>query len=236
MHRYAIIVLTVLAMSTHADSLPDDDWEGFNRSMFAVNKTLDRWVLKPVAQSYQFVTPEPVDQSVTRFFSNLDDLFVIANNVLQLKLLDALSDSARFLVNSSLGFFGVFDVATPMGLVKHNEDFGQTLAVWGMASGPYVVWPILGPNTLRSTLGAGVHAVSGLGYGSLLADSYYEQLGLTILNNVDKRADLIRSEGLIYGDEYSFLRVVYLQRRSLLISDGKTKDEIFDDEFESDGF
>lgn len=236
MHRYAIIVLTVLAMSAHADSLPEDDWEGFNRSMFTVNKTLDHWVLKPVAQTYQFVTPKPVDQAVTRFFSNLNDLFVIANNVLQLKLLDALSDSARFLVNSSLGFFGVFDVATPMGIVKHNEDFGQTLAVWGLASGPYVVWPILGPNTLRSTLGLGVHAVSGVGYSNLLTSNYYEQLGLTILNNVDKRADLIRSESLIYGDEYSFIRVVYLQQRALLITDGKNKNEAFDDEFESDGF
>jgi len=190
---------------------------------------LDRNVAKPLAQGYQAITPKPVDDSITNFFSNLEDVLVIVNDVLQLKFGQAASDTARVLVNSTIGFFGFFDVASKIGLEKHNEDFGQTLGYWGVGSGPYLVLPVLGPSTLRDALGTGTDTVSGLSYTSV-ADNTAQTAGVFLLRNIDLRADLIASEGLITGEKYTFLRSFYLQRREYLINDGVVEDEFDDDE------
>lgn len=221
----------LLTASAEAADKPDPDpWEGFNRKVFAFNETLDRYVAKPLAQGYQYVTPQPVDDSVTNFFSNLGDVLVVVNDIGQLKFGQALADTGRFLINTTVGFFGVFDVATHIGLPKHNEDFGQTLGYWGVGTGPYLVLPVLGPSNVRDTFGEGFNWASGLGYSNI-GQSFEEQAGLFVGKNIDTRADLISSESLISGDKYVFLRSLYTQRREYLVNDGVTADSFgdFDD-------
>lgn len=231
--KYGWLMLT-LALPVHADESQDPDpWEGFNRRVFAFNEVMDRYVAKPLAQGYQAVTPQDVDDSVTHFFSNLQDVIVIANDLGQLKFGQAASDTARFLVNSTVGFFGVFDVATYIGLPKHNEDFGQTLGFWGVGTGPYLVLPVLGPSTLRDTAGDAVGTLSGLDYLAI-PDTNAKKLGAYTLRNVDVRADLIASEGLVTGDRYTFIRSFYLQRREYLVNDGESADSWEDDGWEED--
>lgn len=228
-----LLPLALATQTVVAESNDPDPWEGFNRKVFAFNETVDKYVAKPLAEGYQYVTPQPVDDSVTHFFSNLGELLVIANDVGQLKLGQAASDTARFLVNTTVGFFGVFDVASHIGLEKHNEDFGQTLGYWGVGSGPYLVLPILGPSTLRDS--SGLLFDYEYGYGiSDVASTTAETYGGYALYGADLRADLIASEGLISGDKYTFMRSFYLQRREYLINDGEVQAS-FDDDWDSFG-
>ena len=142
---------------------PQDPWEGFNRSMFELNQTLDKALIRPVAELYQKVTPDPVDRAVTNFFGNLNDVLVVMNDLLQFKIEQAVSDLGRIVANTTFGVLGLFDVATRFGLEKHDEDLGQSMGYWGMDTGPYLVLPILGPSSLRDTVGrAGEFAVSPL--------------------------------------------------------------------------
>ncbi|MFC6668884.1 VacJ family lipoprotein [Marinobacterium aestuariivivens] len=203
-------------------------WEGFNRAVFQFNDTIDRYALKPAAQGYRFVMPDLAEQGVSNFFDNLGDLGVLANNLLQLKLHDAASDTARITMNTIFGLGGVFDLATPFGLEKHNEDFGQTLGYWGVASGNYLVLPLFGPSTVRDGIG-------------LIPDSYLDPVGevdhiptrnsLYGLRLVDTRAGLLKAEEIISGDRYLFIRDAYLQRREYLINDGRV-----DSQFDADDF
>lgn len=229
-----LATITASGVASAAEQADPDPWEGFNRSMFAFNDRLDRYIAKPVAKGYQAITPKPVDESVTHFFSNLGEVLVIANDVGQLKLGQAASDTARFLVNSTVGFFGVFDVATHIGLKKHDEDFGQTLGYWGVGSGPYLVLPILGPSTVRDSVGTGMEWGSGITYTNAV-DTTGEKVGLFSVKMVDTRADLLSAESMITGDRYVFLRSLYLQRREYLVNDGVSNDS-FDDfgDFEED--
>lgn len=238
--RLAIVRLTLMLMAvmspamSFAEEQDPDPWEGFNRKVFAFNETLDKYIAKPVAEGYQFITPEPVDQSVSAFFSNLGDVLVIVNDLGQLKFAQAASDTARFLINTTVGFFGFFDVASRIGLEKHNEDFGQTLGFWGVGTGPYLMLPVLGPSTVRDTGGRGLDWVSGLSYTNA-GQNFVQQSGLFVLNSIDARADLIASEGLISGDRYTFIRSFYLQRREYLVSDGAVEDEFEDfDDFDDE--
>ena len=136
-----------------ANEIEEDPWQGFNRSMFEFNEGVDKYVAKPVAQGYQAITPQFIDTGITNFFSNLEDALIIVNDIFQLKPLQALSDTSRFLINSTVGLFGFFDVASHLGLEKHNEDLGQTLGYWGVGSGPYVMLPLLGPSNVRDGFG-----------------------------------------------------------------------------------
>ena len=130
-----------------------DPFESVNRAVFTFNENADEYVIKPVAEAYQFVLPDFVRTGVTNFFSNIGDVFVAVNNLLQGKPGNAANDIGRFLVNSTIGILGLFDVATDAGLEKNKEDFGQTLGVWGVPSGPYVVLPLFGPSSVRDTAG-----------------------------------------------------------------------------------
>ncbi len=226
-----ILTSVLVAPTGWAEEAQDPDpWEGFNRSVFAFNEIIDQYIAKPVAQGYQYVTPRAVDDSVTHFFSNIGDLMVIANDLGQLKFGQALSDSARFLVNTTVGFFGVFDVATHIGLPKHNEDIGQTLGYWGVGTGPYLVLPVLGPSTLRDSAGMATGYVYGVGISNL-AETNAQSYAAYGVYGVDLRADLIASEALISGDKYTFLRSFYLQRREYLINDGQVE-ATFEDDWE----
>ena len=199
---------------------PDDPWEGFNRGAFEFNEGLDKYLMKPLAQGYETVTPTPVRAGVRNFFDNLEDLWVGANNLLQGKPGQAASDVGRFLINTTIGVFGLIDVASPVGLGKHNEDFGQTLGVWGVGEGPYVVLPVFGPRTLRDS-------------GGLAVDYHFDLLdqvdpvrtrnGLQVLKVIDLRAGLLPIQKVIDQaalDKYNYLRSAYLQRRRNLVYDG----------------
>ena len=149
----AVMLILVGAVSGCAHNNPRDPLEPFNRGVYTFNDTVDRMVLKPVAEGYRAVFPQFVRTGVRNFFSNLDDITVVINGLLQFKLPQAFSDAGRFLLNSTVGLAGLIDVATHLGLEKHNEDFGQTLGYWGIGSGPYLVLPFLGPSSIRDGIG-----------------------------------------------------------------------------------
>lgn len=212
-----------------------DPWEGFNRVVFRFNDTLDKYVLKPVAKGYVKVTPGPVQQGVSNFFSNVGEIPTIVNGLLQAKFAQAGLDSTRFLVNTTVGLVGFIDVASRLGLEKHNEDFGQTLGYWGVESGPYLVLPLLGPNTLRDSFGMIPDSYVSL-YNAVDHDE--TEYSIRAVDVVDMRAGLLEAEKLVAGDKYTFFRNAYLQRREFLVNDGKLADDfleddmLFEDEFD----
>ncbi|WP_233998852.1 VacJ family lipoprotein [Microbulbifer pacificus] len=200
-----------------------DPWEGFNRAMFRFNDTADRWFLKPVAISYRQITPIFMQSGVSNFFSNLHEINNVLNDVLQWKWGQAGNDTGRFLVNSTVGIGGLFDVAQHMGLEPNDgEDFGQTLAVWGVSSGPYVVLPMLGPSTVRDFPGEVVQWYTNpLTY----VDKNSIEYTLKMVDVIQTRASLLQAESLLQGDRYVLLRDAYLQRREFLINDGEQEDD-----------
>ncbi len=190
----------------------------FNRDAYAFNKSIDNGVIKPLAKGYQQVTPEFVDTGISNAFSNLADVPNAVNALLQFKPKDAASDAGRFLINSSIGLAGFFDVATKMKLQKHHEDFGQTLAKWGVPSGEYIMLPVLGPSTARDSVGVVVDSITNPYFFFENSLAYYA------LDKIDQRADLLSSEGLLSelsDDEYNSMRDIWLQKRKYLINDGK---------------
>jgi len=177
-----------------------------------------------VAKGYQAVLPEFAETGVRNFFNNLFYPAVVINQILQGKFLFAIQDATRLVVNSTFGIGGLFDIATPTGLVERQEDFGQTLGVWGFKTGPYLVLPIWGPSNIRDGV-----AIVGDTYTNPLFHIEndrlrYSMLGLAL---VDQRAELFRAEKLISGDKYLFVRDAYLQRRKYLVKDG-AMDEVED--------
>lgn len=215
-----------------------DPWEGWNRKVFAFNDVVDRYALKPVTKGYRFITPDPLEAGISNAFANLFEIRTIANDILQLKLLQAVSDTGRFVVNSTLGLVGLFDVATVIGLEKHQEDFGQTLGYWGVGSGPYLVLPLLGPNTLRD--GIGRFPDSYLDVIPEEVDHVPTRNQLMATRLISARAALFTAEELITGDRYTFIRDAYLQRREFMVKDGVVEDtfgdEDFDESWGDDGF
>lgn len=203
-----------------------DPWQGFNRSVFAFNEVLDGYLLKPAARGYQAVTPDIVETGVGNFFGNLADVGSIVNNLLQFKAEAAAQDFSRVVFNTTIGLGGILDVATPMGLLEHKEDFGQTLGYWGVESGPYLVLPLLGPSNVRDGI-------------SKLPDSMVDPVGevnpvrarnqLYALRIIDTRAELLAAEQLLSGDRYTAMRDAYMQRREFLVNDGEV--DFDDDQF-----
>lgn len=209
-----------------------DPFEGFNRAMFAFNEKFDQWLLKPVAQGYDWLLPAPVKTGVGNFFSNLFQPAVAVNDLLQGKPKESAKDTARFLVNSTVGVLGLIDVAKKIDLPPREEDWGQTFAVWGVGTGPYFVWPIIGPRYLRDTVGWGFDWFSR---PVTYIEDPYTSWGLTSLEFVDLRARLLPAEKVLDqaagDDKYLFIREAYRQRRLNLIHDGNPpKPKFFDDE------
>jgi phospholipid-binding lipoprotein MlaA len=199
-----------------------DPFESINRAVFTFNENADEYVIKPAAEAYQFVLPEFVRTGVTNFFSNIGDVFVAVNNLLQGKPGNAANDIGRFLVNSTIGILGLFDVATDAGLEKNKEDFGQTLGVWGVPSGPYVVLPLFGPSSVRDTAGLAVDLKTDFILNSNQLN-HDQKVGSTVLRVVNQRANLLNASQLLEDaafDKYSFLRDSYLQRRHNQVYDG----------------
>lgn len=219
--RAAALLLAALALTGCASMNEKDPYEKFNRSVYSFNDAVDRNALKPAATAYKAVLPSFVQTGVNNFFGNLSDIWSSANNVMQGKGERGLSDFTRVLINSTFGLAGVIDIASDAGLVKHNEDFGQTLGYWGVPSGPYVMLPLLGPSTLRDTAGLPVDiAADPWGYG---VSSRARNVG-TVVRVVDQRAVLLDASNLLEDaalDRYEFIRDGYLQRRKSQVFDGE---------------
>jgi len=236
-----LLLLALLNGCASMPENPDDPYESWNRSTQAFNDDFDATIMEPLAKGYLFTTPEPVNRGVTNFFSNIDDIGVSINSLLQFKIKQGSMDMGRFLVNTTVGIVGVMDVATLIDLPKHNEDFGQTLGVWGVPPGPYLVLPFWGPSSPRGTAGLvgdalmdpvnytifGGFAVSAIG---TLSDA---------IDVTDTRAGLMSSEKMITEaaiDRYSFIKNSYQQHREYLIYDGSVpaKDVLLDMSFDDD--
>ncbi len=225
----ALILLAIFLTGCAAARDPRDPWEPVNRVTFEVNDTLDKAIIKPVAIGYKAVTPDPVRIWVRNFFSNLNDVIVLANDLLQGKWAQASDDFARLFINSTWGLLGINDIATLVGLEKHDEDLGQTLAVWGLGTGPYFVIPLIGPSTVRDTAGL----VGDMYMAPILDISDVSTRNLVLaLRVISIRADLLDVERLIDEaaiDRYNFVREAYLQRRLNQVYDGNPP-RTYDDE------
>jgi phospholipid-binding lipoprotein MlaA len=207
---------------------PADPLEPLNRGIYKFNDSIDKAVIKPVAQGYKKVMPLTGQIMVLNFFSNLDDVIVTANDLLQFKLVQGFSDGMRVVVNSTIGVFGLIDVASTGGLKKHNEDFGQTLGKWGIGNGPYLVLPILGPSSVRDGVGI---------YADLYLDPMYQIEDMSSRNQTylarlfTRRADLLDQEKVLDEamiDPYEFRRDTYLLHRKSLVYDGNLPRERYD--------
>jgi phospholipid-binding lipoprotein MlaA len=205
---------------------PNDPWEPFNRSVFEFNEGLDAYLLKPVVAGYRFVLPEFVREGIYNFFSNYNDIYTALNNLLQGKPADAFNDLMRVVVNTTFGLGGFIDMATPGGLEKHKEDWGQTFGVWGIPSGPYVVLPFFGPSSVRDTFGTAADLETDYLF------KYIPDVGLrnsiTGLRVVNARNTYYEAGDLLDGaaiDKYSFMRDAYIQRRQYQINEGRNDEE-----------
>jgi len=199
---------------------PKDPIEGFNRAMFAFNEGLDSAIIKPVAKGYDAVLPSPIKTGVTNFFSNIEDLFIGVNNLLQGKVPEAFSDLGRVVINSTVGLLGVIDFASDAGLEKHDEDFGQTFGRWGVGNGAYVVIPVFGSRTVRDTVGLVLDVAADPVANHNPKRTRDVALVLRLVND---RANLLPADKVVEEaalDKYSYLRDAYLQRRRNLIHDG----------------
>lgn len=215
----AAVLSLALSACAGPGGRPEDPLEPLNRATFRFNETADRYLMRPVAQAYDFA-PLPVKTAVGNFFGNVGDVWIGVNNLLQGKLTDGLSDAGRVLVNSTVGLLGVFDVATDLGLEKHDEDLGQTLGVWGVGDGPYLVLPFLGPSNFRDGVGL---------LGDLSFDPVWQieevatRNSLTALRFTHRRASLLGADTTADQaslDKYAYLRSFYIQYRRNQVYDG----------------
>lgn len=225
--KWTMLLLTGILLSNQVlaetTNIPEDPWEGFNRKVYVFNDTLDTYALKPLAKGYRAVTPDPIENGISRMFSNLGEIVNVMNDLLQGKFSQAGNDTGRFLVNTTVGLVGFFDVAQHAGMPKSDgEDFGQTLGTWGVSSGPYVMLPLFGPSTVRDgpakIVDQLVNPINEIDHVPTRNVVY----GVNIISN---RAELLKAEELISGDKYSFIRDAYLQRREYLLNDGNVEDD-----------
>jgi len=205
-----------------------DPLEEINRPIFEFNQTLDQNLIEPIAISYRDETPESIKKGISNFFSNLGDVSTLANQILQLKVEDSFVTLSRFIINTTIGLAGIFDPASELGLTKKDEDFGQTLGVWGFPEGPYFVIPILGPSTLRDTAGLYVDMTSDVNLINNLDTN--REIAASSIKAVDKRVELLPATDLINRsfDPYTTMRSSYLQKRRNDVNDGLDKNNSLD--------
>lgn len=224
-YRYFWLGCVLFLAPVIAHGQTNDPWRETNERIFAFNDFFDQLLVRPVANTYTIILPRFARQGIGNFFSNLNDINVFVNDLLQLKLDAALSDSGRFFINSTLGVVGFVDVASGMGLRKNEEDFGQTLGVWGIQSGPYVVLPVFGSSNVRDSFGL---VLDTLFNPIQYHDDSEVRLGLFMLQEIDTRASLLSMDELVTGNRYLFFREAYVQRREYLVNDGQVDDEFAD--------
>jgi len=225
------LILSILFLCTPVSS-DNDPLEDINRATLLINHKLDKVIATPVAKFYGKITPDIVELGIYNAISNIDDINISINNILQGKFKDGFSDILRFTINSSIGLGGFIDVASKMGLKKHDEDFGQTLAVWGVPHGPYIMLPGLGPSSLRDTIGMIPDAFLS---PSILLDHEPTIYSLKFLDLIDTRSRYLGLETIVIGEEYLFIKDAYYQNREYDTFDGNVEDN-FDtfDEWDSD--
>ena len=225
----ALALVTMLTGCATTSGNPQDPFEGFNRTMFRFNDAVDETVLKPVATGYQKVTPSFVQAAIGNFFGNLGDVWTSVNNFLQGNVHDGISDAMRVAVNTTMGLGGILDIASEAGMSKHKEDFGQTLGVWGVPSGPYLVLPLIGSSTIRDTAAL---PADFAGDPWLYTNSVSVRNTGTAVRIVDERAALLGASNLLDDvalDKYAFVRDAWLQRRQSLIGGGESRPSYYDD-------
>ena len=212
------LIVSLLVLSFSAKSQDYDPWMRLNHHFFSVNDYFDQLLVRPIALTYTNVTPRFFQVGVGNVFDNLQDVNVAINDFLQLKIEDGLSDSGRIIVNSTVGIGGILDVATSMGLYRNEEDFGQTLGVWGFDAGPYVFLPVFGASNLRDSVGMIVDALfNPIRYVEDIESRY----ALYLADELDFRSSLLAYDELIIGDRYLFVREAYIQNREYVVNDGE---------------
>ena len=226
MHRFLLILL--LSFPIFGDEI-NDPFEDLNRDIFIFNEKLDEKLLKPAALTYRKVTPQFARTGVTNFFNNLEEIDTTINQVLQGEIKYAFNDAGRFVINSTIGLFGLIDVASKMGLEKHEEDFGQTLGVWGFDSGPYIMIPFLGPSNPRDLLS---RPISSFLSGTFAMEDNDVKITLVGIDALETRERLLDAETLIIGDKYIFVKDAYIQSREYEINNGSTEDDEFLDDMD----
>ncbi len=229
-HGFWFLILALMAPVVSAADDVNDPFEDWNRAMFSFNEKADRYVLKPVAEGYDTVTPKPVQTGIRNFFNNLGEPITMVNALLQGKPGKAARSLTRFVFNSTIGLYGLIDVAGGMGIERENEDFSQTLAIWGVGSGPYLVLPLLGPSDVRGLTGR-------VADRPLNPVQWQDEVGATelfVMRGVQTRAGLLGVEPPSAGDPYVLMRSAYQQRRDYEINDGIAVDLFLDDEFFDD--
>ena len=227
MHKAFLVFLSLAYFSIVLSEV--DPFQQLNEKTHNFNQSLDESIATPIATMYRKVTPDFIEVGVTNFTDNIEDVNIALNNLLQGKIKEGFSDIFRFTLNSTIGVLGFFDVASTVGLTKHSEDFGQTLAVWGVSDGPYIVLPILGPSNLRDTLARIPEAFMT---PLLLIDHDRTGYELTAIDLLDKRARYLGLESIVIGDDYLFYRDAYFQSREFDIKDGLIEDDFDDFDFE----
>ena len=226
MNRFLLILL--LSFPIFGEEI-NDPFEDLNRNIFIFNEKLDEKLLKPAALTYRKVTPQFARTGVTNFFNNLEEIDTTINQVLQGEIKYAFNDAGRFVINSTIGLFGLIDVASKMGLEKHEEDFGQTLGVWGFDSGPYIMIPFLGPSNPRDLLS---RPISSFLSGTFAMEDNDVKITLVGIDALETRERLLDAETLIIGDKYIFVKDAYIQSREYEINNGSTEDDEFLDDME----
>ena len=220
-----LLIVSLLVLSSWVKSQDHDPWMRLNQHFFSVNDYFDQLLVRPIALTYTNVTPRFFQVGVGNVFDNLQDVNVAINDFLQFKIEDGLSDSARIIVNSTVGIGGFLDVATSMGLYRNEEDFGQTLGVWGFDAGPYVFLPVFGASNLRDSVGMMVDALfNPIRYIENIESRY----ALYLADELDFRSSLLAYDELIIGDRYLFVREAYIQNRDYVVNDGEVINEFGD--------
>tara|TARA_B100000073_G_scaffold189268_1_gene156724 strand:- start:691 stop:1389 length:699 start_codon:yes stop_codon:yes gene_type:complete len=224
--KFFYLLIFIFYISDISANEINDPYENLNRKTYQFNENLDEKIAKPIAEIYSKFPP-PIKSGVTNFFNNLEEVDTFINQLLQGKPKESLNDLTRFIINSTIGLAGFIDVASKIGLERHEEDFGQTLGVWGVGQGPYIMLPVLGPSTLRDTLSRPVSSFLSVTFHMTEADV---NIALKSIDAIETRERLLEVESLLSGDKYSFVKDAYIQSINYEVKDGiDVVDEFIDD-------
>ena len=224
--KFFYLLIFIFYISDISANEINDPYENLNRKTFQFNENLDEKIAKPIAKIYSEFPP-PIKSGVTNFFNNLEEVDTFINQLLQGKPKESLNDLTRFIINSTIGLAGFIDVASKIGLERHEEDFGQTLGVWGVGQGPYIMLPVLGPSTLRDTLSRPVSSFLSVTFHMTETDV---NIALKSIDAIETRERLLEVESLLSGDKYSFVKDAYIQSINYEVKDGiDVEDDFIDD-------
>tara|TARA_B100001996_G_scaffold84204_1_gene62121 strand:+ start:1633 stop:2331 length:699 start_codon:yes stop_codon:yes gene_type:complete len=224
--KFFYLLIFIFYISDISAKEINDPYENLNRKTYEFNENLDEKIAKPIAEFYSKFPP-PIKNGVTNFFNNLEEVDTFINQLLQGKPKESLNDLTRFIINSTIGLAGFIDVASKIGLERHEEDFGQTLGVWGVGQGPYIMLPVLGPSTLRDTFSRPVSSFLSVTFHMTETDV---NIALKSIDAIETRERLLEVESLLSGDKYSFVKDAYIQSINYEVKDGiDVEDDFIDD-------